>query len=267
MPVRTIVRYPTVADLAALLLGGGIPDDHVDSFAVVLPLNRDPGTGKPPVWFLHTGGGLGWPYFTFVPYIQDRPAYALQSRGSGGTDSLAGSVEEMIEDYITQILEIQPEGPYNLIGWSYGGPLAHAIADALDRRGHQVALVAILDSKPSSGFKNLPGGDPTVYRGELEEQFGQFVDTSNMSPYLDILAQVGANNVAKMGEFESPVYRGDVLFFNAKFDKPNGSYAPPWRPHVLGSIEEYDVDATHLDMHMPKAAGQIMEVIARKLAQ
>jgi amino acid adenylation domain-containing protein len=267
MPVRTIVRYPTPGELAALLLGGVVPDEHVDSFAVVLPLNADPGTGKSPVWFIHTGGGLGWPYFTFVPYISDRPAYALQSRGSDGTDSLAGSVEEMIEDYITQILEIQPEGPYNLIGWSYGGPLAQAIADALDRRGRQVALVAILDSKPASAFKNLPGGDPMIYRDEVYELFGEFMNTDSMSHYLDIMAKVGANNVAKMGDFEQPVYRGDVLFFNATLDKPDGSYAPSWRPYVLGSIEEYDVNAEHLYMHMPKAAGQVMEVIARKLAR
>jgi hypothetical protein len=45
------------------------------------------------------------------------------------------------------------------------------------------------------------------------------------------------------------------------------SYGSDWRPYVLGSIEEYEVDATHLDLHMPKPAGQIMQVIARKLAE
>jgi thioesterase domain-containing protein len=116
-------------------------------------------------------------------------------------------------------------------------------------------------------FKNLPGGDQTVYRDEIEELFGQFMNTENMSRYLDICARVGANNIVKMGEFESPVYRGDVLFFNATQDKPDGSWASTWRPHVLGTIEEHDVDGTHLDLHMPRAAGQIMEVVARKLAQ
>ncbi|WP_405958432.1 amino acid adenylation domain-containing protein [Streptomyces phaeochromogenes] len=268
MPVRTIVRYPTVAELASLVLIGGIPDEHADSFAVVLPLNRDPGTGKPPVWFFHGGGGLGWAFFTFAPYVPDRPAYALQSRGSGGTDSMAGSVEEMIDDYLTQILETQPEGPYNLVGWSYGGPLAHAVAEALDRRGRQVGLLAILDSKSASGFRNLSGTVPAVYRKEVEEVFGQFMNTDNMDQFLDTMSKVGANNLSKMEEFDSPVYRGDMLFFNAKLDKDEeGSWAPHWRPHVLGSIEEYDVDATHHDLHMPKPAGQIMKVIARKLAQ
>ncbi|GGS43592.1 hypothetical protein GCM10010270_12400 [Streptomyces violaceus] len=267
MPVRTIVRYPTVAELAAMALTGGIPDEHTDPFGVVLPLHDDPGMGKPPVWFIHGGGGLGWAYYTFAPYVRDRAAYALQSRGSGGTGSPAESVEEMVEDYITQILETQPEGPYNLVGWSYGGPLAHAVAEALDRRGHQVGLVAILDSKPSSGFKNLAGTLPTTYRKEVEDFFSEFLNTDNMDRFLDAMCKVGANNLARMEEFESPVYRGDILFFNAKLDKENGSYGPCWRPHVRGSIEEYEVDSGHHYLHMPKAAGQIMKVIARKLAQ
>ncbi|MFF2190818.1 amino acid adenylation domain-containing protein [Streptomyces sp. NPDC058155] len=268
MPLKTIMRYPTVSELAALLLVGGIPDEHADSSAVVLPLNSDPGTGKPPVWFFHGGGGLGWAYFTFVPHLQDRKAYALQARGFDGKDTPAGSVEEMVEDYLTQILEIQPEGPYYLIGWSYGGPVSHAVAEALDRRGHEVGLVAILDSQPAGdSMRQHAGKQQSVYREEIEEVFGQFMNTDNMDAFLDTMSKVGANNISIIAEFTSPVYRGDVVFFNARLDKNEGSWGPMWRPYVLGAIEEYDVNASHHDLHMPKSVGQIMKVIVRKLAQ
>jgi thioesterase domain-containing protein/acyl carrier protein len=274
MPLRTIIQYPTVAELAALLLIGGIPGDHDDSFNVVLPLNRDPGTGKEPVWFFHGGGGLGWAFFTFAPHVPDRPAYSLQSRGSNGKEPMAHSVQEMVEDYLDQILAVQPQGPYYLIGWSFGGPIAHAVAEAMDRRGLEVGLIAVLDSQPANsatnnGFREVAGRTKELYRADIEEVFGKFMNTVNMDAFLDTMSQVGANNLQKMGVFESPVYRGDVLYFNARLDKVDGvtSYGPDWRPHVLGTIEEYDVDATHHDLHMPKPAGQIMRVIARKLAE
>jgi len=267
MPVRTIIQYPTVAELAALLLAGAIPDEHVDSFAVVLPLNRDPGTGKPPVWFFHGGGGLGWAYFTYAPYLPDRPAYALQSRGFAGAETPARSVPEMIDDYLAQMLAIQPEGPFFLVGWSYGGPVVHAVATELARRGHRIELLAILDSQPASGFKDLPGRVESYYREELEEYFGRFMNTENMEHFLDTMARVGANNIARMGEYDSPVYPGDVVFFHARLGKADGSWATEWRPHVLGSIEEHVVDATHHDLHMPKPAAQVMKVLTRKLAQ
>ncbi|MET8225186.1 amino acid adenylation domain-containing protein [Streptomyces sp. NPDC005301] len=273
MPLRTIIQYPTVAELAALLLIGSIPGDHADSFGVVLPLNRDPGTGKPPVWFVHGGGGLGWAYFTFAPHVPDRASYALQSRGSNGHDPMAGSVQEMVEDYLAQILKVQPQGPYHLVGWSYGGPIVHALAAALDALGHEVGLVAILDTQPATGtadngFKQVAGRTQDLYRADIEEVFGKFMNTGNMDDFLDTMSKVGANNLQKMGDFVSPVYRGDVLYFNATLDKTDGqsSYGPEWRPYILGSYEEYDVDATHHDLHMPKPAGQIMKVVARKLA-
>ncbi|MFF3554993.1 amino acid adenylation domain-containing protein [Streptomyces tsukubensis] len=270
MPLRTIIQYPTVGELAAVALTGRIPGDHAEAFENVLPLNRDPGTGKLPVWFFHGAGGLGWAYFTFAPHL-DRPAYALQGRGFNGTEPLAESVDEMIDDYLHRILDLQPEGPYYLIGWSFGGPVVHAVADALDRRGHKVALLAVLDSQPASpdpdnGFRRIAGRTQQLYRGDLEEVFGKFMNTSNMDEFLDNMSRVGANNIRIMSTFESPVYRGDLLFFNATKDK-EASYASDWAPFVLGSVESYDVDASHNDLHMPQPAGHIMQVITRKLAE
>ncbi|MFI6985631.1 amino acid adenylation domain-containing protein [Embleya sp. NPDC050154] len=267
MPLRTILKYPTVAELASLVVIGGIPVDNPDPFAVVLPLNNDPGTGKPPLWFFHGGGGLGWAFFGFVPYVRDRAAYALQSRGSDGVDTPVGSVEEMVDDYIAEMLKIQPEGPFHLVGWSYGGTLVQAVAEGLDRRGHRVALTAILDSQPGGhGFTEIHAGKTlSDYRAELEEYFGQYIGTDNLQSALDTMSKVLANNTNLMMDFQSPVYRGDVLFFSATDQE--GSYAHLWRPYVLGSIEVHDVHASHHEMNMPAPVAEAMEVIVRKLAE
>ncbi|MEU9587855.1 non-ribosomal peptide synthetase [Streptomyces werraensis] len=266
IPIRTIIRYPTVAELAALMLAGGTPDDDADSFAVVLPLNEDPGTGKKPVWFVHGGGGLGWAYYSFVLHLQDRAAYALQSRGSDGVEPLATSVEEMIEDYVAQILKTQPQGPFNLIGWSYGGSVVQAVADALQRRGHEIALVAVLDAQPGGhGFEEVHAGkDSSDFRAELEDDFGQYIRTGNRQEFLDTMSKVLANNTALMMDFESPVYRGDLVYFNATLE--DTSYAHLWRPYVQGSLEVHDVAVTHHEMHMPGPVAEMFEVFHRKLA-
>jgi nonribosomal peptide synthetase DhbF len=265
IPIRTIIKYPTVAELAALMLAGGVPADDADTFAVVLPLNSDPGTGKEPVWFFHGGGGLGWAYYSFVLHLQDRPAYALQSRGSDGVDTLAGSVEEMIDDYVTQMLKIQPDGPFYLIGWSYGGTIVHAVADALDRLGHEVRLVAILDAQPGGhGFTEVHAGkESSDYRAELEDDFSQYIRMGNRQGFLDTMSKVMANNTARMMDYESPVYRGDVLYFDATLE--DTSYAHLWRPYVGGALEVHAMNATHHEMHMPAPVAEFFEVVNRKL--
>src|SRR5215204_4219302 len=50
--------------------------------------------------------------------------------------------------YLSIIRKIQPAGPYNLLGWSFGGLVAHAIATHLQSMGEEVALLAMLDSYP-----------------------------------------------------------------------------------------------------------------------
>ncbi|WP_328973722.1 non-ribosomal peptide synthetase [Streptomyces sp. NBC_00239] len=267
MPLRTIIKFPTVAELAALLSGASHGGDHADPFDIVLPLNSDPGTGKEPVWFFHGGGGLGWAYYSFVPYVQDRPAYALQSRGSNGVDPLAGSVREMVEDYVAEMLKIQPEGPFHLIGWSYGGTVVQAVADRLDRLGHEIAFVAILDSQPGGhGFTEIHAGKQlSEYRAELDDYFGRYIGTDNQEEFLDRMARVLANNMGRMMDFQSPVYRGDVLFFSATLQ--DESYAHLWRPLVQGSLEVHEVRAVHHEMNMPGPVAEVFEVLSRRLAE
>ncbi|MCB5168284.1 amino acid adenylation domain-containing protein [Streptomyces bambusae] len=266
IPLRTIIKFPTVAEIAALLSGAAHGGEHADPFDVVLPLNADPGTGREPVWFFHGGGGLGWAYYSFVPFVTDRPAYALQSRGSNGVDPLAGSVQEMIEDYVAQMLKVQSEGPFHLIGWSYGGTVVQAVAHELDRLGHEIAFVAILDSQPGGhGFTAIHQGKQlSDYRAELEDYFGQYIGTDNKEHFLDCMSRVLANNMARMMEFESPVYRGDVLFFNATEQEDH--YMDLWRPLVQGSLEVHDVRAVHHEMHMPGPVAEVFEVLNRRLA-
>jgi thioesterase domain-containing protein len=80
------------------------------------------------------------------------------------------------------------------------------------------------------------------------------------------MSKVLANNMTLMAAFESPVFHGDVLYFNAEL-KPEGSWSHLWRPYVRGAIEVYDVEATHYDMYMPEPAAKIFDVINRKLAK
>ncbi|MEU3597317.1 amino acid adenylation domain-containing protein [Streptomyces sp. NPDC006798] len=265
LPLRTIIKYPTVAELAALMLIT-TPEQLSDPFGVVLPLNNDPGTGREPLWFLHGGGGLGWAFFSFVLHVRDRPAYALQSRGWNGTDALAASVPEMIEDYVDEMVKIQPEGPFHLVGWSYGGTVVQAVAEAIDRRGREISFVAVLDSQPGGEyFKKIhTGRKVSDYREELEEHFGEYMGTENRKQLVDTMSRILANNAAIMSDFESPVYRGDVLFFNATLEE--NTYAHLWRPYVLGAIEVHDVRAVHHELHMPGPVAEIMAVINRKLA-
>ena len=70
------------------------------------------------------------------------------------TQDTPGSIEEMADDYLAEIRKIQPHGPHHLLGWSFGGLVAHAVAVRLEAVWEEVALLALLDSHPlPKGFR------------------------------------------------------------------------------------------------------------------
>jgi thioesterase domain-containing protein len=56
------------------------------------------------------------------------------------------TIDAMIADYYVALRELQPAGPYYLAGWSTGGIFAFALAEALERAGEEVALLALFDT-------------------------------------------------------------------------------------------------------------------------
>jgi thioesterase domain-containing protein len=76
----------------------------------------------------------------------DQPVYVFRPRGLDQDLPPHTTIAEMIDDYLPALRELQPTGPYHLAGWSTGGTFAFALAEALERAGDDVAIVALVDS-------------------------------------------------------------------------------------------------------------------------
>src|SRR5205807_3771347 len=114
---------------------------------VLLPIR--PNGSLPPLFCIHPAAGLSWSYSSFIAHIPSgHPIYALQARGITEPGMLAKDIPDMAADYLQTIRKVQPIGPYNLIGWSFGGLVAHAIATRLRSTGQKVSILALLDSYP-----------------------------------------------------------------------------------------------------------------------
>ncbi|MFF4572702.1 amino acid adenylation domain-containing protein [Streptomyces sp. NPDC001410] len=266
VPIRTVFQYPTVAELAEQLSA----DTEVgfeDPFAVLLPIRTE--GEKPPLWWLHPGGGLSWPYLGFARHIDPPwPLYGIQARGFDGTTPPANSIEEMVHDYVGQVLEIQPSGPYHLLGWSFGGTLAHAMAAELQRRGHEVALLALLDAAPSSHFADLEALDEAMVRRFLANYMGHLAGMEEYPTLVATASSIFVGEMEQMRRFTSPRYHGDVVFFNALLDPETHDKRQLeeelevlWQEFVDGRIQRFDISCAHNEMYWPRNAAEICRVI------
>ncbi|HLJ09884.1 MAG TPA: amino acid adenylation domain-containing protein [Planctomycetaceae bacterium] len=77
----------------------------------------------------------------------DQPVYGLQPPRRGGVPEDFERLDDMAARYIRDIIRHQPQGPYALAGYSFGGRIAFEIARQLRAARSDVGLLAIIDTE------------------------------------------------------------------------------------------------------------------------
>jgi thioesterase domain-containing protein/acyl carrier protein len=139
LPMASLLEEATLASLARRL---SQPDEAVVPALVEL----QPRGSQPPFFCVH---GVGGEVLAFADLAQqmapDQPFYAFQTRRVNGVQEPFRHVEPAAAHYLEELRAVQPEGPYYLGGFSFGGCVAFEMAQQLRAQGQQVALLAIID--------------------------------------------------------------------------------------------------------------------------
>ncbi len=102
------------------------------------------------VFFIHGLGGNVTELFPMTRRMTYPGAViGIQARGLTGEDPPHPSVEAMAAEYLREVKAFQPEGPYYLCGYSFGGLVAFEMALRLWERGDEVGLVGLFDTTMS----------------------------------------------------------------------------------------------------------------------
>uniref|UniRef100_UPI0004E1EC68 thioesterase domain-containing protein n=1 Tax=Streptomyces bicolor TaxID=66874 RepID=UPI0004E1EC68 len=273
LPVRALFETPTIATLVQHL--DRTPGSSSgDSLGALLPLRAE--GDLDPLFCVHPAIGLSWAYSGLLRHLdRQQRLYGLQARKFSEPDASTPGLEEMVEDYLNEIRTVQPSGPYSLLGWSFGGIVAHSLAVRLQEEGEEVTLLAMMDSYlPTDGWEGerlsydspdvlsaiaeSVGHDPASPESPLSglgaDEFSAlvnvFVDIANLSDHISV------------GKF-----MGDILFFAAVADKTDGELTPDiWSPHTTGRIEVHAIDCVHGAMTQPGPLSEIAQVLAARLA-
>ncbi|MFF0609642.1 amino acid adenylation domain-containing protein [Nocardia tengchongensis] len=248
---------------------------------VLLPIRQD-GT-EPALFCIHPSSGVAWTYLGLADALRPgRPIYGLQAPDLSGHEPPAGSIEEFADRYIREIRRVQPTGPYHLLGWSFGGLIAHAIATKLRQDGDAIGTVALLDADTTdidgdsierltaggfvSSFGSVFGIDDVPEDATAEEA------AEMIRQRLGGVSLIDAATLERMAEsfnaaartrtgYQRPVFDGDVVYFSATVDTSDIFGPAGWRPYVTGEITNHDIEVAHLDMTGPQALATIADVL------
>ncbi|MGH3490298.1 MAG: thioesterase domain-containing protein, partial [Actinopolymorphaceae bacterium] len=264
VPIADLFAHASVALLAEYLDHAQPSDpsdlsDPISRSAALLPLLPLRTSGRePPLFCVHALFGMAWPFAGLIRHVDaERPLIGLQPRRlADPTATMPATTEEMAAEYVEQLRTVQPEGPYHLLGWSFGGLVAHTMATHLRAQGAEVALLALVDAYPLEESERaerdlVTTQDARDFLSRLEGGTtgpAAALDATTRAAVVDIATQ--ASSLMRKARHE--VYDGDVLFVRATADKAGTTLSHRrWEAFVAGRIDVHDIDCLHTELTDP----------------
>ncbi|WP_447980436.1 non-ribosomal peptide synthetase [Candidatus Nitrospira bockiana] len=138
LSLTAVFEAPTLAGLAEKVEQGKA------GASIIVPLRA--GGARPPVFCFDPTGSHVSAYRGLAESLRsDRPVYGVELRvPSAPPETLVAAIAK---EQVAVIRSYQPEGPYQLVGWSLGGVFALAAAHALQQQGQTVGFLGILDTQ------------------------------------------------------------------------------------------------------------------------
>ncbi|MFF9428396.1 amino acid adenylation domain-containing protein [Streptomyces sp. NPDC014746] len=159
LPMASLLDAPTVAAQAASMVAR-----RPERQRTLVPLRL--GDGR-PTFCVAPVGGTAFCYLDLARSLPgDGPVHGLQSVGVEPGEEPHTTLVDIAAAHLAVARQAQPDGPLRLIGWSFGGLVAHEMARQCVEAGEEVELLALID--PALPPSLLPHPPATAGRGEEE---------------------------------------------------------------------------------------------------
>ncbi len=301
LPLAALLGHPTIRELAKLV------SPTVESVAIAKPtaptkghfVTLAQGTTSTPLFCIHGGDGGVLFYRNLAAMMPaDLPFHAIESLELGNSGKIEScSIEETATAYLQILLENQPVGPYRLAGYSFGGVVAHEMACQLEKLGHVVEFLGLIDThNPSTPTRrySLPerltvfwqqnSNAPLFERiGKLRQRFGEGVRTHRRikaevqaaracgpaESYSDLRrVQVREENWRAMKAYRPGPFNGRITLFKTSALNDKVEYATDygWAELALDGLDIVSVAGEHLTLFAPENVNHLADVLTASLA-
>lgn len=263
VPIELVFTHPTPRALADAI---SVRTRRPSEYRPIVRLRKS--GSLQPLFCVHPAAGLARVYGRMVDRIDARiPIYGLQARGIDDEVLPHASVVEMARAYVDAVRSMQPAGPYYLMGWSFGGVVAHAMARLLEAEGEEVGRLFLIDTY----FSNV-GTDTLDPRSTVRSMMG-LADTAPApgqdgasDPLLDRICAAFVHSARLLANHAPQKIRGSVVFFRAT-DNVDVDLRLSLEAITSGAIEIEQADACHYSLFDLAQASKIGAALNRHLIE
>ena len=200
---------------------------------------------------------------------EDQPSYGLQPPGMDWRTVGCTTIAQMAAHYLRKIRDIQAEGPYRLIGTSFGGLVVYEIALQLQAQGERVEFLGLVDTSPPACL--LPGSD-YMPRASLREELAQDYEPESIEAQNQSVADM---HVRARREYlldaRSPdhLFQGALTYFYCTADPiiAKTDRRGLWKYLAPGGLHLLALSGSHGWLHKEPQASALQELLQRSLEQ
>lgn len=215
----------------------------------------------------------------------EQPIYALQAKGLNGEGAALNRIEDMAAHYLAEIRKVNPDGPYALAGYSFGGLIAFEMAKQLETAGKKVLILSVFDTvikpelthfehsftekittlskKVAWNLKDMitnPKDNLSYRKYVYQRRLNNWkvkifkegkVAADNQDTQLENI--VNQSNFEAWNNYKITPYSGDLYLFRAREQRffIEDKKFLGWTPFIKGKIHILDVPRDHLSLFNP----------------
>ena len=308
LPITTLFDAPTLAALADQVAeigglsrsrSGAEPEGGANVTAAIAkpwsPLVRiNAGQdGVRPFYMVHGAGGNVLSFRILADCLDPSiPFYGIRALGSDGGIEVDTSIEAMASRYLVAITEVQPEGPYDIGGYSGGGVIAYEMARQLKAAGHSVGRLHFLDTLEPIAARTPPSFLYKLWAArnwsfqfalkwlERRKAHQRQADVSKLieeylasdEPIPPELVGYRMTQIYRLAQdsYDTGPYEGDITLYKARLAGTLFLAAGPklgWQSFTSGDFETHVLNCDHFNMMAMPTIEKIGHLISKSLLE
>jgi aspartate racemase len=247
-----LLQAPTIEELVGLVRLE-TPSDARSAVIALQPMGS-----KPPFFFVH---GLGGSVLRFRDLarrmVPDQPFFGIQAQGLDGTQPCLERVDDMADVYLEHLRSAQPEGPYYLGGYSFGGYVAVEMARRLMAQGEEIRTLVLVDTYAGESkslferFLSLSTEQKVAYLKRRTRRYHKGIKRRIDFMFLPpAVKKVRRRLAVAENNYRLQAYPGRILLFRASDKGLRGLEDPTggWHKYAADGVEVHEIDGDHGDI-------------------
>lgn len=285
MAIAVLFDYPTVGKLSAHI---SQEDTRNIKWKSVVPI-RAAGK-KTPLYIVHGAGLNVLNFYDLASQLDpEQPVFGLQGVGLDGEPVTLDNIHDIAKLYLDELVKHNPNGPYQLGGYSIGGFIAVEMARQLEAMGKEVKMLAIFDTDadncremepwyiilPKVARRYMPkflGGKKSFFKQlsdklnekkmTVNERFG-LKEKTESDEYYVLLESIVKKYVEALRKYKLTPVNFDIHLFKADFNDHynNDEVYLGWKKYTSKEVKRYVTPGNHLTMMVQPNVSELAKAV------